>query len=242
MTFNENLIRLRKAKGLSQEKLGNEINVARQTVSKWELGETTPEMNKLIELSKIFEISVDELIGNDGYTNTPQDAYYGKVRYEYEYTSKTKIKGIPLIHINIGFGFRRAKGIIAIGNIAQGILAIGAISMGVISIGGLGIGIFTLAGLALGLLFALGGIAFGAFALGGLAVGIYAIGGTAFAKHIAFGGYASGHIAIGEQVKGTITFIREHGIRTFDSVDVKNAILKEFPNTWRIIVSIFSSL
>ena len=38
MKFNEKLIKLRKAAGLSQEELGNRLDVARQTVSKWELG------------------------------------------------------------------------------------------------------------------------------------------------------------------------------------------------------------
>ena len=47
---------------LSQEELGNKLNVARQTVSKWELGETTPEMDKLIKMSEIFNITLDELI------------------------------------------------------------------------------------------------------------------------------------------------------------------------------------
>lgn len=62
MKFNEKLINLRKKAGLSQEELGYKLNVTRQTVSKWELGQTTPEMDKLIEISKIFNISVDELI------------------------------------------------------------------------------------------------------------------------------------------------------------------------------------
>ena len=62
MKFNEKLIELRKKEGLSQEELGYKLNVTRQTVSKWELGQTTPEMDKLIEISKIFNISVDELI------------------------------------------------------------------------------------------------------------------------------------------------------------------------------------
>ena len=62
MKFNEKLIMLRKNKKLSQEQLGNELNVARQTVSKWELGETTPEMDKLIKMSEIFKVSLDELI------------------------------------------------------------------------------------------------------------------------------------------------------------------------------------
>ena len=62
MKFNEKLIELRKKEGLSQEELGYKLNVTRQTVSKWELGQTTPEMEKLVEMSKIFNISVDELI------------------------------------------------------------------------------------------------------------------------------------------------------------------------------------
>ena len=62
MKFNEKLIKLRKEMRLSQEELGNKLNVARQTVSKWELGETTPEMDKLIKMSEIFNITLDELI------------------------------------------------------------------------------------------------------------------------------------------------------------------------------------
>lgn len=62
MKFNEKIIMLRKNKNLSQDELGNELGVARQTISKWELGETTPEMDKLIKISKFFEIGLDELI------------------------------------------------------------------------------------------------------------------------------------------------------------------------------------
>ena len=62
MKFNEKLIALRKKEGLSQEELGYKLNVTRQTVSKWELGQTTPEMDKLSEISRIFNISVDQLI------------------------------------------------------------------------------------------------------------------------------------------------------------------------------------
>lgn len=71
---------------------------------------------KLIELRKKNGLSQD-------YTNTTQK-YNGKIRMEYEYKSKTKIKGIPLVHINVWFGLKKAKGIIAIGNIAQGLISI----------------------------------------------------------------------------------------------------------------------
>lgn len=70
MKFNEKLIQLRKKEGLSQEELGYKLNVTRQTVSKWELGQTTPEMEKLVEMSKIFNISLDELMNEKDETIT----------------------------------------------------------------------------------------------------------------------------------------------------------------------------
>ena len=62
MKFNEKLIELRKAKGLSQEELGNELGVSRQTISKWELGQSYPDFQKLVLLSDFFDISLDKLI------------------------------------------------------------------------------------------------------------------------------------------------------------------------------------
>ena len=69
MKFNKKLVMLRKASGLSQEELGDQLNIARQTISKWELGETTPEMDKLVELSNLFNVSIDETIKE---TKTPE--------------------------------------------------------------------------------------------------------------------------------------------------------------------------
>ena len=63
MTFQDQLITLRKQQGLSQEQLGEKLGVTRQTVSKWELGVTTPEMDKLILLADLLHISIDELVG-----------------------------------------------------------------------------------------------------------------------------------------------------------------------------------
>lgn len=62
MEFNNRLYQLRKQKGLSQEELANKLNVSRQTVSKWEVGDSTPDMEKLVAMSDLFEISLDELV------------------------------------------------------------------------------------------------------------------------------------------------------------------------------------
>lgn len=62
MGFNNKLYELRKQKGLSQEELASRLNVSRQTVSKWEVGDSTPDMEKLVAMSDLFEISLDELV------------------------------------------------------------------------------------------------------------------------------------------------------------------------------------
>ena len=62
MEFHNKLYNLRKQKGLSQEELANRLNVSRQTISKWEVGDSTPDMEKLIAISDLFEISLDELV------------------------------------------------------------------------------------------------------------------------------------------------------------------------------------
>lgn len=61
----ENIYRLRKLKNLSQEQLAELIHVSRQTISNWELGETSPNPEQLKLLSKVLQVSVDELLNND---------------------------------------------------------------------------------------------------------------------------------------------------------------------------------
>ena len=86
MKFEEKLMTLRKEKGWSQEDLSYKIGVSRQTISKWESSQTTPELNKLIELSKIFEISIDELVDNlPEEENTEVEKIYAKVNFKPTY-------------------------------------------------------------------------------------------------------------------------------------------------------------
>lgn len=62
MNFNDRLTDLRKRKGLSQEQLGYELGVSRQTVSNWELGQSYPDFQRLVLLSDYYEMSLDELV------------------------------------------------------------------------------------------------------------------------------------------------------------------------------------
>lgn len=65
MEIGKKIMDLRKKNGLSQEELAEKVGVARQTISKWELGETSPDLKQSKELSKIFNVSLDELTDND---------------------------------------------------------------------------------------------------------------------------------------------------------------------------------
>ncbi len=62
MEFNEKLQLLRRTRGISQEKLAEEIGVSRQVISKWEEGDEIPDMYDLMALSDWFNVSLDELL------------------------------------------------------------------------------------------------------------------------------------------------------------------------------------
>ena len=232
MRFAENLMTLRKQRGWSQEELGSQIKVTRQTVSKWEMGQSTPELEKLVELSKLFDMSLDQLVGLEEAGErkdcvTPHDPQrsgvwsYGMI---YEYISPIKVFSLPLIHIRFGFGPQLAKGIIAIGNCAVGVVAIGGGSLGLLAFGGLSLGLLALGGLSLGLA-ALGGVA-----VGGAFSNYLAIGGGAWSNGLAIGGSAYGNIAVGiHEAKGTFAYIREFGHHI---EDVWRTVTEQFPHMW----------
>lgn len=247
MQFNENLIRLRKSRGWSQEELGYKVDVSRQTVSKWETGDTTPEMGKLVKLSGIFNISMDALIS--GEESASGNAVGNRLPGTYEFKSRKTIGGIPLVHINIGRGLKIARGIVAIGNISMGVLSIGILSLGLFSLGLitaglLAAGCLSIGGIAAGGLsagyIALGGVASGYLAIGGVARGIYAFGGVSLARDIAVGGVAHATIAVGKSVQGTVEFVTENNFSDIDPLAVRSAIEAHLPGTPQWILNLLS--
>ena len=87
MKFNEKLVMLRKQHNLSQEQVAEKLGVARQTISKWELGETTPEMDKLIIMSELYNITLDELMKEEN---------EGKVVNDPNSTNSQKLAGMTI--------------------------------------------------------------------------------------------------------------------------------------------------
>lgn len=62
MKVNEKIYNLRKKHNLSQEELADKLNVSRQTISKWELGESTPDFDKIVPICELFQITTEELL------------------------------------------------------------------------------------------------------------------------------------------------------------------------------------
>ncbi len=75
MALGKTLTNLRKEKGLSQEQLAEKLDLTRQTISKWELDQSTPDIEYLLKLSEMFDVSTDYLIkGGEPQTVQASDA------------------------------------------------------------------------------------------------------------------------------------------------------------------------
>ena len=62
MELTEKLLNLRKANGLTQEQLAEQLGVSRQSVSKWESGQAMPELDKIVSICEIFHVTADYLL------------------------------------------------------------------------------------------------------------------------------------------------------------------------------------
>ena len=62
MKLNEKLLQLRKERGLSQQQLAEQLDVSRQSVSKWELNESIPDIQNIVAMSELFHVSTDYLL------------------------------------------------------------------------------------------------------------------------------------------------------------------------------------
>ena len=65
MTIGQKIIQLRNSMGISQEKLAELLNVSRQSISKWEMDHSIPQIDKILQISEIFSISCDDLLHDD---------------------------------------------------------------------------------------------------------------------------------------------------------------------------------
>lgn len=99
MSFAENLLFLRKQKDITQEQLAEQLEVSRQSVSKWESGQSYPEMEKLLQICSMFHCSMDTLMQGDIRKNFSEDIYgYDRQKNQF---SKWISAGVGLILFGI---------------------------------------------------------------------------------------------------------------------------------------------
>lgn len=261
MELSEKIQMLRKEEGLSQEAFAEKMGVSRQAVSKWELGVSKPDVEKIVLMSELFHVSTDYLLKDEEEQEQREKVvYYREVRpWHFEKKSRHTLFGLPLYHICFqgmrdGGRFQmkmapargilaigaRATGVVSIGVFARGLVAVGAAAMGLISIGAASLGVLALGAFAAGII-AGGNLSVGIVAFGNLAVGMYAIGNCAIANKIALGNYAHGHIAIGNTVSGMKEILlKDANFTDLDPEAVRSLILQEFPKTWTMIQKLFT--
>ena len=115
MAFGEILTNLRKSRGLSQEQLAGELNLTRQTISKWELNQSTPDLDYLVRLSEFFGVSTDYLIKGEQKNDIPRAA-----DSKFEISNSMNIQK-QIISVDLKWCFY--LGVISMGVSAAGIIA-----------------------------------------------------------------------------------------------------------------------
>ena len=210
MTLGEKISKLRKENNYTQEQLADILGVSRQSISKWESGIAYPETERLIEMGKLFECSMDYLLKEDItekqgiQTNEKESSYDWFEKQFHERKSEKMIFGMPLYHIGknargfFAIGFK-SRGVFSFGLISRGIFSMGLLSLGIISAGIFSAGLLAVGVIALGL-FAAGAISIGLISFGALSVGCFSAGALAIGKYIAVGDHAYAMNAIGKTV------------------------------------------
>lgn len=93
MNLGEKLFELRKEKNLSQEEVADKLNVTRQTVSKWETNQSTPDFDKIVPLCELFEINTEELLtGKKPNTDNVQKQEEKEEREEEKILTKEEVR------------------------------------------------------------------------------------------------------------------------------------------------------
>lgn len=76
--FKDNLMMLRKMRGMTQEELAEKIDVSRQTLSKYETGESLPDVEKSRLIAEVLDVTLDELVNYEGRGDAPAVSAEGK--------------------------------------------------------------------------------------------------------------------------------------------------------------------
>ena len=119
----ENLLFLRKQAGLSQEALAEKLGVTRQTLAKWENGESIPDIQRCDQIAEVFQINLDDLVHHD----LSRDGAAPKGKFIYG-TVTVGDKGQIVIPVKArrAFGLKPGDNLLVLGDLSQGLALIRA--------------------------------------------------------------------------------------------------------------------
>ena len=98
MTLAEKILFLRTQRGMSQDDLAEKMEVSRQSVSKWETAQSTPDLDKIIRLADLFGVSVDELV-RDGEAPQPPEPSQPQVVYVEREGKRESLTAVQIIGV-----------------------------------------------------------------------------------------------------------------------------------------------
>ena len=96
MTFKEKIVKLRKQKGLTQDDFASAVGVSRQAVYKWESGQSYPEAQKLLEIKKLFDISIDDLLDDNYEVIVPEKKKRKRISKDVKEAVEIEVAAIPV--------------------------------------------------------------------------------------------------------------------------------------------------
>lgn len=141
MTLGQRIQKARKEAGLSQEELAEQLGVSRQAVSRWENDNGYPEMEKIIRLSQIYQVSLDYLVGNEqekSGEDISKEGWYGSNELAESFLAHQKSKfmkiGICFLLACVSGGFSYMNMYNNVGNVISTLVIIIAIIL-IISMG-----------------------------------------------------------------------------------------------------------
>ena len=111
MTLKNRLVQFRKNAGLSQEDVAEKLDVTRQTVSKWETGQSSPDLDKVLPLCELYNITPDELLrGDEARSEESNDSADTDSKINYEENRKKRAKGIVIgVYVGIVYKVKEDK-------------------------------------------------------------------------------------------------------------------------------------
>ena len=104
MTLAEKILSLRTERGMSQDDLAEKLEISRQSVSKWETAQSTPDLDKIIKLAGLFGMTVDELVRDEECPQPPEPPEAKVIYVEREKRGLTPIQTLGVVAEGTGVG------------------------------------------------------------------------------------------------------------------------------------------